>query len=549
MEDSTDENEICIKHPVEQEKFEIQSKINENQSSSLSSQTKFKAYVSRALSSWGNRIWAFSFGVFINKLAPDNLRTVAIYGFVLSVSLIVCGASIGRWIDQNKRWFAAKVFIFIENVSVILASVVLLLYYMFWMDMDMPRRVVITSVMIISIIGNLAAVGCKIIIQKDWIVVLTAGYDTQLAAMNAVFTTIDLAAMVISPILAGFLFNLASPAVVCLVVAVWNTVSTLIEYFLLQSIYNDHPELAMKKEHVSVVFDATKKGSSGGICSLKGLCAYIKSILMGWKLYMNHNIRNAGLGLAFLYMTVLGFDNITYGFCLSQCVTESLLGILVGISALIGVLGSLSFPYIRNKLGLARTGLIGMGGLIISDLLCVSSIWLNGSPFDPQSFWREIQATENIGDQDLYPNPVTPSFVETNNSTISLSDELLDCQITSFISVSILLSGILVAKFGLWISDLTITQTIQENVEEEHRGVINGVQDSMNSLMDTMKFALVISLPEEKTFGFLIMASFVSIVSGAALYTTHALNSMKKEKSKEILELECLHNKVSPHCQ
>ena len=53
------------------------------------------------------------------------------------------------------------------SVKVILASVVLLLYYMFWMDMDMPRRVVITSVMIISIIGNLAAVGCKIIIQKD----------------------------------------------------------------------------------------------------------------------------------------------------------------------------------------------------------------------------------------------------------------------------------------------------------------------------------------------------------------------------------------------
>ena len=264
---------------------------------------------------------------------------------------------------------------------------------------------------------------------------------------------------------------------------------------------------------------------------------------------MNHNIRNAGLGLAFLYMTVLGFDNITYGFCLSQCVTESLLGILVGASALIGVLGSLSFPYIRNKLGLARTGLIGMGGLIISDLFCVASIWLNGSPFDPQSFWKKIEATENIGDYDLDLIPVTPSVVDTNNSTLSSSDEIVSCQIPSFFSVSILLSGILVAKFGLWISDLTITQTIQENVEEEHRGVINGVQDSMNSLMDTMKFALVISLPGEKTFGFLIMASFVSIVSGAALYTTHALHSMKKEKSKEILELECLHNKVSHHCQ
>jgi len=248
-------------------------------------------------------------------------------------------------------------------------------------------------------------------------------------------------------------------------------------------------------------------------------------------------------------MTVLGFDNITYGFCLSQCVTESLLGILVGVSALIGVLGSISFPYIRNKLGLPRTGLIGMGGLILSDSLCVISIWLNGSPFDPQSFGNRIHVTEKIGDNDIDLNPVTPSVVETNNSTLSLSDEVADCQIPSILSVSILLAGILVAKFGLWISDLTITQTIQEKVEEEHRGVINGVQNSMNSLMDTMKFALVISLPGEKTFGFLIMASFVSIVSGAALYTNHALHSMKNEKSKEILELECLHNKVSHHCQ
>ena len=104
-------------------------------------------------------------------------------------------------------------------------------------------------------------------------------------------------------------------------------------------------------------------------------------------------------------------------------------------------------------------------------------------------------------------------------------------------SVSVLLSGILVAKFGLWIADITITQTIQEDVEEEHRGVINGVQNSMNSLMDTIKFSLVILLPAEKTFGFLILASFVSIVSGAASYTNHALHSIKT-KQKEKREYE-----------
>ena len=46
----------------------------------------------------------------------------------------------------------------------------------------------------------------------------------------------------------------------------------------------------------------------------------------GWAAYMRHDVRYAGLALAFIYMTVLGFDNITWGYSLMQCVTESILG-------------------------------------------------------------------------------------------------------------------------------------------------------------------------------------------------------------------------------
>ena len=49
---------------------------------------------------------------------------------------------------------------------------------------------------------------------------------------------------------------------------------------------------------------------------------------------MTYPIRNAGFAMGCLYMTVLGFDNITYGFILQQCVTESILGALVGVSAI-----------------------------------------------------------------------------------------------------------------------------------------------------------------------------------------------------------------------
>ena len=71
---------------------------------------------------------------------------------------------------------------------------------------------------------------------------------------------------------------------------------------------------------------------------------------------------------------------------------------------------------------------------------------------------------------------------------------------------------------GLWIVDLTITQILQERVEEERRGVINGVQDSLNNSMDLLKCVLVILLPDAKHFGCLIILSYLSISSGWLLY-------------------------------
>ena len=62
----------------------------------------------------------------------------------------------------------------------------------------------------------------------------------------------------------------------------------------------------------------------------------VKLTAHSWKLYWTSDIREAGISLALIYMTVLGFDNITYGYCLDQCVTESALGGLVGLSAVFG---------------------------------------------------------------------------------------------------------------------------------------------------------------------------------------------------------------------
>ena len=59
---------------------------------------------------------------------------------------------------------------------------------------------------------------------------------------------------------------------------------------------------------------------------------------------------------------------------------------------------------------------------------------------------------------------------------------------------------------------------MQERVEEERRGIINGGQDSLSNSMDLLKCILVILLPGASDFGYLIILSYISISCGWLLY-------------------------------
>ena len=84
-------------------------------------------------------------------------------------------------------------------------------------------------------------------VEKDWIVVVAGGDEDRLATMNAVFRTIDLTALVLSPSFAGLIFDFASPEVTAAVIGIWNLVSVAVEYTMLILIYKKFPELAKDK--------------------------------------------------------------------------------------------------------------------------------------------------------------------------------------------------------------------------------------------------------------------------------------------------------------
>ena len=118
----------------------------------------------------------------------------------------------------------------------------------FFYTKDIPAWIVPSAIIVVSDVANLASVGCKIVIERDWIVVVASGDDNKLATMNAVFRTIDLTALVLSPAFAGLIFDFASDAAVALTIGIWNIVSVVLEYYLLILIYREFPDLAKDKK-------------------------------------------------------------------------------------------------------------------------------------------------------------------------------------------------------------------------------------------------------------------------------------------------------------
>ena len=136
----------------------------------------WKIYLSRFLTAWGYRSWTFGAGIFMVELAPKNLRLVSIYGLVLCITVIFFGASIGNWIDRNERLKAASLFIAAQKTITSLACIMLSLYfskvdYEHWPSW-IPSMVPIVTI-ILAALAQLASVGIEIVVEKDWIVVIS----------------------------------------------------------------------------------------------------------------------------------------------------------------------------------------------------------------------------------------------------------------------------------------------------------------------------------------------------------------------------------------
>ncbi|XP_030341843.1 solute carrier family 40 member 1 isoform X2 [Strigops habroptila] len=519
----------------------------------------------------GDRMWHFAVSVFLVELYGNSLLLTAVYGLVVAGSVLLLGAIIGDWVDKNSRLKVAQTSLVVQNASVILCGVILMVIFLFktqlltlyhgWL-LTMCYILVIT----IANIANLASTATAITIQRDWIVVVAGEDRSKLADMNATIRRIDQLTNILAPMAVGQIMTFGSPMIGCGFISGWNLMSMCVEYLLLWKVYQKTPTLALKSAKVeeselkqlNVKKESDMKPAEGvqlivekdvtGFeprqekevsCGARIAEPFI-TFRDGWVAYYNQPVFLAGMGLAFLYMTVLGFDCITTGYAYTQGLSGSVLSLLMGASAVTGIMGTVAFTWLRRKCGLVRTGLISGVAQFACLVLCAVSVFMPGSPMDltvspfadisARLFESEPLATIASPEDkpEMFFATGMPNLLN-GSTTPATSDPEMSPEPVPLISVSLLFAGVIAARVGLWSFDLTVTQLLQENVVESERGIINGVQNSMNYLLDLLHFIMVILAPNPEAFGLLVLISVSFVAMGHVMYFRFAQKTLGKQ--------------------
>ncbi|XP_060113036.1 solute carrier family 40 member 1 [Heteronotia binoei] len=527
---------------------------------------KFLLYVGHALSTWGDRMWHFAVSVFLVELYGNSLLLTAVYGLVVAGSVLLLGAIIGDWVDKNPRLKVAQTSLIVQNACVILCGVLLMMVFLFKTELVALYQgwlLTLCYILVITIanIANLASTATGITIQRDWVVVVAGDNRNRLADMNATIRRIDQLTNILAPMAVGQIMTFGSPVIGCGFISGWNLISMCVEYLLLWKVYQKTPALAHKasckmEDSELKQLNNPKEGElkpNEGVKLIAGkelnaleqeevscwsrMAEPLSTFRDGWVAYYNQPVFLAGLGLAFLYMTVLGFDCITTGYAYTQGLSGSTLSLLMGASAITGIMGTVAFTWLRRRCGLVRTGIISGVAQMASLVFCVISVFMPGSPLDLSvSPFADISARlfESSPLPTMAPEGVIPEMPLTTvvpvlaNASLFVngSNPEMTPDSVPLASVSLLFAGVIAARIGLWSFDLTVTQLLQENVIESERGIINGVQNSMNYLLDLLHFIMVILAPNPEAFGLLVLISVSFVAMGHIMYFRFAQKTL-----------------------
>ena len=160
------------------------------------------------------------------------------------------------------------------------------------------------------------------------VVVISEGHPPGvLTKLNSVIRRIDLTCKLFAPVVTGIIISFVSLKASAMTLAIWNTLSIWLEYWLLTSVYNGIPALSERSQKKIPKISQGDPGEStsadqeiksspsfdGGDSALAENSWKRKMIewvwkalsISAWTVYLQQDVVLPGLALALLYFTVL----------------------------------------------------------------------------------------------------------------------------------------------------------------------------------------------------------------------------------------------------
>jgi solute carrier family 40 (iron-regulated transporter), member 1 len=483
-------------------------------------------YVSHFFAQWNAVSWNFVVALILAAVTRyESFVLVTSYAMSLCGASVLMSGRIGQWMDYrnvtfaNERLAIAQWLIGLEAVAVVLVTVFCFQLLSSWDEssmhasrqnainddswtvlLDTPRNAV--SLAVIHIMGSMAHVldqAVLVAMERDWVVVLSQSgaraqssdaleYDQLLSpwlsSINVTMKQIDLSCKVAAPAVAGFLISWWSDSRaandmqwVGLYLGIGNVMALLVESICTRRVYQLIPALAAKTTDLPhepsdglPVYVAALDLSQDQATNAMALAQRNENVYNcnGLVVYMQQSSAWAGIALALLYVNTITFGNgIMTTYLLHHGVRLETVGLIQGLAAAIGLVGTLAYQYSAQRWSLEATGL-----------------------------WSIIYQTSCLG--------LTMLSLLVANDTVELH---------------LLLGGLILSRIGLWVFDIAVTQLQQKEVPEHVRSQVGGLQQSLNAFFNLLGFSVGLVFPNPSDFPVYIAVGFLSVFTAALLFT------------------------------
>ncbi len=144
-------------------------------------------------------------------------------------------------------------------------------------------------------------------------------------------------------------------------------------------------------------------------------------------------------------------------------------------------------------------------------------IW-KGMKLDSIGFWRGVSSLIGLIGTFVY-HFLSKRMSLINTGMLSVAFQFL-CLSLSFASLFVddftaslimLISGVCASRVGLWVFDIAVTQLFQLHVDDDVRGLVGGVQQSLNSFFGMLSFVLGIMIPNPEYFSYYVSIGYFSV--------------------------------------